>query len=173
MKGKMDAILCLKSRRSIRDFESDPIPLDMLLEILECGRWAPSGLNHQPWKIYVIRDSQLKNRLSTCTECAEIIQKAPCVFAIFLDQTETYNYTKNVQSIGALFENLLLAIHALGLGGVWLGQIYNNKEDVHGILEIKDSKLEFMGCIAFGYPKINDDEDLPERKELNEFVVYK
>jgi nitroreductase len=86
---------------------------------------------------------------------------------IFLDTSSGYNYVKSVQSIGAFFENLLLAIHALGLGGVWLGQIYNQKEKVNEILNITDENLEFMGAIAFGKPA---EEGSSERKSLDSFV---
>ena len=84
---------------------------------------------------------------------------APGLFVIYLDKSSGYNYTKSVQSIGAFFENLLLAIHALGLGGVWLGQIYNRKEDVDTIMNVNDESSEFMGAIAFGVPAEEGNSD--------------
>ena len=95
---------------------------------------------------------------------------APGLFVIYLDKSSGYNYTKSVQSIGAFFENLLLAIHALGLGGVWLGQIYNRKEDVDTIMNVNDESSEFMGAIAFGVPA---EEGNSDRKPLEEFVEYR
>ncbi|HME55753.1 MAG TPA: nitroreductase [Candidatus Lokiarchaeia archaeon] len=165
----MEAIECLKTRRSIRKFTSELIPKEKILEILECGRWAPSGINHQPWRVFVITNQETKAALATCTSNGSIIKNASCVFAIFLDTSEEYSYVKNVQSMGAFFENLLLAIHAMGLGGVWLGQIYNQKEQVHEVLGITDTSREFMGAIALGYPDQTGESD---RMPLEDFVQF-
>jgi len=165
----MDAIECLKSRRSVRKFKKQKIPREMILEILECGRWAPSGVNHQPWKIYVVENPEFKENLAKCSKYSSIINNCSTVFLIYLDKSIKYNYTKQVQSIGAIFENILLSIHALGLGGVWIGEIINQKDEVDKLLDINDPKFEFMGAIAFGYP-----EKLGEssRKSLESFVSW-
>ena len=165
----MDAIECLKSRRSIRKFKNQQIPRDIILEILECGRWAPSGVNYQPWKIFVIQNMKFKENLAKCTKYKSIINTSASVFLIYLDNSIDYNYTKQVQSIGAFFENLLLSIHAMGLGGVWIGEIINQEEEVNKLLEINDPNLEFMGAIAFGYP---EGIGKSARKKLESFVTW-
>ncbi|QEE17480.1 nitroreductase family protein [Promethearchaeum syntrophicum] len=165
----MEAIECIKSRRSIRKFTKQQIPKEIILEILECGRWAPSGVNYQPWKIFVIMKSEFKKDLAKCTKYRSIINNCSSVFLIFLDKSIEYNYTKQVQSVGAFFENLLLAIHALGLGGVWIGEIINQKDEVNKLLDIKDPKFEFMGAIALGYP---EGIGKSSRKELESFVTW-
>jgi nitroreductase len=165
----MDAIECLMTRRSVRRWTGDPVPRETIEQILECGRWAPSGINIQPWRVFAVTNEEKKKELATCTDYGKMIENAPCVLAIFLNTEQEYSYVKNVQSMGAFFENILLAIHALGLGGVWVGQIYNNKEAVHEVLGVTDPKMEFMGAIAFGYPKGQGRSD---RKELNEFVTF-
>ena len=165
----MDALECMKTRRSIRKFTDAPVTKEMITESLECGRWAPSGMNHQPWRVFAITNPGTKAALSKCTQNGAIIKNAPCVLAIFLDTSTEYNYVKNVQSIGAFFENLLLAIHASGLGGVWLGQIYNQKDQVHEVLGVTDANREFMGAIAFGYP---DQAGESDRVPIEEFVQF-
>ena len=164
----MDAIECLKTRRSVRKFEDKPVPKDIIESILECGRWAPSGLNHQPWRVIVVSGDETKNSLAKCTDCDDIVKSAACIFVIYLDQSEEYNYTKNVQGMGAFFENLLLAIHAKGLGGVWLGQIYNQKDQVDIVVGQTNQTWEFMGAIAFGYPTEKGESD---RIPLSDLIV--
>lgn len=44
----------LKARKSVRAFRPDPVPLDLLKEILELARCSPSGTNIQPWKVHVV-----------------------------------------------------------------------------------------------------------------------
>ena len=165
----MDAIECLKSRRSIRKFKKQPIPKELILEILECGRWAPSGVNYQPWKIFVVENPEFKEKLAKCSKYSSIINNCPCVFLIYLDKSIEYDYTKQVQSIGAIFENILLSIHAMGLGGVWIGEIINQKNEIDKLLNIIDPNFEFMGAIAFGYP---DEIGKSSRKSLESFVSW-
>ena len=43
----------LKARKSVRAFKPDPVPLELVKEILEIARWSPSGTNIQPWKVHV------------------------------------------------------------------------------------------------------------------------
>jgi nitroreductase len=166
----MDAITCLKTRRSVRRFTVEPVSNDAITEILECGRWAPSGLNHQPWRVIVVKNLEIKQRLAKCTTYGGIINAAPCVFAIFLDVSKKYSYVKNVQGMGEFFENLLLSIHAMGLGGVWLGQIYENKTKVHEVLGVTDSNREFMGAIAFGHPAEEGSSDRGPTTEFTRFL---
>ncbi|MCB5262414.1 MAG: nitroreductase family protein [Candidatus Cloacimonetes bacterium] len=52
----MDLKELIHSRYSVRDFRPDPIPEDVLQEILEAGRLAPSAQNRQPWRYIVFND---------------------------------------------------------------------------------------------------------------------
>lgn len=44
----------LKARKSARAFKPDPVPLDLVKEILELAKYSPSGTNIQPWKVHVV-----------------------------------------------------------------------------------------------------------------------
>ncbi|HDP69761.1 MAG TPA: nitroreductase family protein [Actinobacteria bacterium] len=59
----METIEAITTRRSIRHFESKPIPDDVLKQILKAGCYAPSAHNSQPWKIVVLKDKK-KNELA-------------------------------------------------------------------------------------------------------------
>jgi nicotinate-nucleotide--dimethylbenzimidazole phosphoribosyltransferase len=58
----------IRERRSIRVFKPDPVPNNLILKILEAGRWAPSGANGQPWELVVVQDREKRAKL------AEILQ---------------------------------------------------------------------------------------------------
>ena len=123
----METIEAIKTRRSVRAFTNTDVSDDLLGQILEAGRWAPSGLNNQAWCFITVRNTGTKVELSKLTHYGHIIKVAPLVIAVFLDKEHMYNYIKDVQSAGAAMQNMLLAIHSLGLGGVWLGEILNNR----------------------------------------------
>ena len=141
----------IKTRRSIRKFTRDEIDEQILNQIIEMGTWAPSGLNNQPWKFVVIREQLLRTELSKQTKYSRIIQDAPVCIAVFLDNSQGYDRVKDIQAIGACIQNMLLSIHNLGLGSVWLGEILKNRKSVEEILEVP-SDCELMAVIALGYP---------------------
>ena len=160
----LDAIF---ARRSVRQYLDDPVDNNSLQVILEAGRWAPSGLNNKPWRFAVVRDPEVKNEIAAQTRYREIIRNAPGIIAVFIDNDESYDRVKDCQAIGACLQNMYLAAHALGLGGVWLGEILKNKERVAEILEAPDS-YELMAVFAVGHPKRRQQKS--QRKPLSELV---
>jgi len=50
----MDAIECIKTRMSIRKFKSDPVPKEVLLEVINTAKWSPSYKNSQPWEAIIL-----------------------------------------------------------------------------------------------------------------------
>jgi nitroreductase len=62
----MEVIDAIRSRRSIRSFKSDPVPREVLEDLLEVSRWAPNASNTQPWEFAVLGGKvleEVKNRL--------------------------------------------------------------------------------------------------------------
>ncbi|MGQ9645497.1 MAG: nitroreductase family protein [Thermodesulfobacteriota bacterium] len=160
----------IKARRSIRQFTKESVSDELLNQILESGRWAPSGKNNQPWKFAVVRDPKLKESLSSLTHDQAIIKNAPVCIAVFLDHSRVYDRTKDVLAVGASIQNMLLTIHSLGLGGVWLGEILKNKERVGELLQA-GAELELMAVIALGYPHARDWRS--ERDALEDKIFLK
>jgi nitroreductase len=73
----MDALECIRTRQSIRGFKPDPVPKEMLREVIETAQWSPSYKNSQPWEV-VILSGDTKEKLSGML--VELIEKgtAPC-----------------------------------------------------------------------------------------------
>ncbi|MBU4340615.1 MAG: nitroreductase family protein, partial [Euryarchaeota archaeon] len=80
----MNVIEAIKSRRSVREFTDEGVTDTALEEIIDAGRWAPSGLNNQAWKFIVVRDEGTKEKLSGLTHYGSIIKNAPVLIAVFL-----------------------------------------------------------------------------------------
>lgn len=59
-----DILDVITSRSSIRRYMQEPVPDAMIDKILEAARWAPTGENHQPWRLIVVRDREVKKRIS-------------------------------------------------------------------------------------------------------------
>lgn len=70
----MDAIECIKTRMSIRRFKPDPVPKEILLDVLNTARWSPSYKNSQPWKVAIVsgkKKEELSNMLIELLEKGE------------------------------------------------------------------------------------------------------
>jgi len=147
---KMKVLQLIKNRRSVRKFKKKTIPAKLIDEILESGRWAPSGLNNQPWRFMVL-DQESKDSLAEFTHYSRIIKGADKVLIVFLDKGASYNYEKDLMAIGACIQNMLLYIHSKGLGACWLGEILNQRNEICKLLKTSGS-LELEAVIALGYP---------------------
>lgn len=156
------------SRRSIREFTDEKISPEDLNEIIKAGIWAPSGLNNQPWRFVVVQDEERRKQLSSTTHYSHIVLSAPALIAVYLDTSAMYDDVKDHQAAGACIQNMLLAIEALGLGAVWLGQILKKKQQVNTILEVKDN-FDLMAVLAIGHPAHRKQKST--RKELNSFIL--
>jgi nitroreductase len=151
MTNAMDAFELIKTRRSIRKFTEEPVADEIIERIIEAGVWAPSGLNNQPWRFAVIKDGELKQKISALTRYSRVVVSANVLIAVFLDNASGYDRTKDVQAIGACIQNMLLYIHSMGLGAVWLGEILKSREEVLRIVNGPED-FELMAVIALGHP---------------------
>ena len=65
MSEAREAVLeAIFARRSIRQYTDDSVSQQDVQTVLEAGRWAPSGLNNQPWRFAVVRDSNVKEEIA-------------------------------------------------------------------------------------------------------------
>jgi nitroreductase len=157
----------IKNRRSIRRYK-DACPEDSQIKsVLDAGRWAPSGLNNQPWRFAVVKDADKKDLLAGLTKYGHIIKSAPCLILVFLDLKSSYNRDKDILAIGACIQNMLLMIAELNLAGCWLGEILINKSRVNEFLKIS-SNLELLAVLTLGYA---DEKASSSRKAIKDLVI--
>jgi len=147
----VEVLEAIRSRRSIRKFQDKDVPDDIIAKILTAGIWAPSGMDNQPWRFAVIRDRKLKAEIGKETIHTDIVNNAPVIIPVFLDHNVTFDTIKDAQTMGACLQNMWLALHSLGLGATWIGQILKNKENVRKICGAPE-KYELMAVFAIGYP---------------------
>ncbi|MEO6326355.1 MAG: nitroreductase family protein [Thermoanaerobaculia bacterium] len=62
----------LRTRRSVREFSPDPVPIDVLETIVKTAAEAPSGANLQPWRFVVIIDADTKEQIQEAAEKEEL-----------------------------------------------------------------------------------------------------
>jgi nitroreductase len=77
----------IRQRRSIRSFTDKPVPDDIIRELLEAARLAPSASNRQPWRFIVVTDPKERARLRQICWDQAFIEQAPVVFVCCADLT--------------------------------------------------------------------------------------
>lgn len=164
----MDLLDHIRSRRSIRTFSDSPVDEDAIDRILEAGRWAPSGLNNQPWRFMTVGEGDLKDDLAQLTKYGHIIKAAPVAIIVCLNNADSYNREKDLMAVGAAVQNMLLEAHALGLGACWLGEILNRKEEAARLLGF-DADTELAAVVVIGHPAETGGKG--SRKPLKEFLL--
>ena len=165
----------IKSRKSIRNFIYQKINKETFRDILECGRWAPSGQNCQPWRVCVVEHPTVKRMVAEQTKYGGIIESAYVNFVIFLDIERGYDRVKDIQAMGAFMQNILLGVHAKGLGAAWIGEILNNKEKINEIFKLSPDKFELMCVISVGVIDEAMEEKSKkerERRSIDEFIDW-
>ncbi len=146
----MEVLETIRTRRSVRKFQDRDVPDDLIEKILTAGIWAPSGMNNQPWRFAIIKNKKLKSDIAQLTKYTRVLENAPVIVPVFVNHNVTYDVIKDAQTMGACLQNILLAIHSLGLGGVWIGEILKNRIKVEELCNAP-KKYELMAVIAFGY----------------------
>ncbi len=96
----MDIKMAMMERRSIRKFKADPITDDMVQELLEAARLAPSGTNHQPWRFIVVKNQEVKERIQAAAFNQRFLSEAPILLVCCADlSTYAYNTKKRLQEL--------------------------------------------------------------------------
>ncbi len=144
----------IQNRRSIRNYLTDEITKEEVLELLKAGTMAPSAKNNQPWR-FVIVSTDTKNKISNKmvelvgpNKTAEVIKTVPYLVLVYNKDNEYFNHL----SIGAAIENILLEATNRGLGTLWIGYIKKIEDYVK---ELVDIDYELVSAIAIGVKNEN------------------
>ncbi|MEM2885801.1 MAG: nitroreductase family protein [Thermoproteota archaeon] len=151
----MDFMEVVSKRRSIRKYRPDPVPEEVLNQVLEAARLAPSGGNAQPWHFVVVKDPEKKRALGI----SDWAQQAPVVI---VGCTEAPSQT----DIAIAFEHLVLAAANFGLGTCWIGR-WGADGEIKRALNIP-ADVRVLAVTPLGYPA--ESPPARPRKPLSQIV---
>ena len=146
----MEAIF---SRRSIRRYKREPVPDEILKDLLRAAMAAPSAGNEQPWHFIVIRDRAILDQIPSLHPYSQMVRQAPMAILVCGDLKLAVHGEMWVQDCSAATENLLIAVQAKGLGAVWLG-VYPREERIQGLRRLLGIPNEIVpfALLPVGYP---------------------
>jgi F420 biosynthesis protein FbiB-like protein len=172
----MNTLDAIAARRSIRKFTDAPISADDLQAILTAAIQAPSGKNRQPWRFVVIEGEARAEMVRLMRQgiarmqgqgentgsaewSANIMETAPVtVFVLnphglhpWLAHSIDQNFQNlvDVQSVGAAIQNMLLAAHDLGLGSLWICDVFFAYDE---LIKWLGEDCQMVAAVSFGYP---------------------
>lgn len=149
----MDAMEAILSRRSIRRYTDQPVPDEVVHDLLKAAMSAPSAGNQQPWHWVVINERRILNEIPGIHPYSAMLKEAPLAVLVCGDLKLETNKGYWVQDCSAATQNLLLAAHATGLGAVWLG-VYPREERVVALRKLLGlpEHIVPLALVAIGYP---------------------
>jgi len=170
----MDAIRC---RRSVRKYDSRPIPAQIMARMAEALRIAPSACNCQPWKFVVVTDPDRRKKLAEAAHRQRFIAEAPVIVVGIGFPDQAYKRMGGSGNsvdvdLAIALDHLSLAAAAEGLGTCWIGAF--SEEAVKQLLGVPPA-AKVVAMMPLGYPAAADlihpikDGD---RKATGQVVAY-
>lgn len=167
----MEFIDVITKRYSVRGYLDKEVEKEKLDYVLKAATIAPTGVNAQPFKVYVIDTKKYKDELSKIYGAKWFVE-APLVLAVVGIKNKAWTRPwdqKNIADIDAtiVMDHMILAATDVGLGTCWIGAFKKNK--AYEFLKLSENE-EAVLFTPLGYGNA-EPRDTP-RKELDEFVVY-
>jgi nitroreductase len=182
----------IAGRRSIRRFKDDAVPEEALSSVLVAASRAPSGKNRQPWRFVIVKENKRAEMIRILREgidrakargdqpgssewTAKVMEQAPVTVFVFspdalrpwLSHSIEQNFTElvDVQSVGAAIQNMLLTAYDLGLGTLWICDVFYAYDE---LTEWLGEKTGLIAAVSLGYP--DESPEPRSRRPLSELV---
>ena len=153
----------LRSRRSIRDYQTADVSDAVIRDVLELARHAPSSMNGQPCSFIIVRERTTRERLADIKDgyCppekrgykADMLRIAPVVIVLCVDHTLSYDRALENGVLAA--GHLLLAAQGHGLGSVFMTAYRDDEprvsQEIRQLLDIPPS-VDPVALLPLGYP---------------------
>lgn len=179
----------IKNRRSIRKYKCEEVPNELIEDLIECARLAPSAKNRQPWEFLIVKndakneiadimldkekgrniilEKKLLNANSSVKATAKIIKEAPILILVFKQYNENWT-TGDTLSIGGAIEHICLRATDLGLGSLWIRDTVYSQKEIAKLVDYEN--MELISAIAVGYP--DEEPKQRPRKKLDEILKW-
>jgi nitroreductase len=159
----MEMIETLKGRRSIRRYQTKAVPDNVVEDILDCGRLAPSAINIQPWLLGASTDKKILSELADAADHGKFIADCAVCFSVFCRKDQKYYLEDGC----ATTMNIITAAWAHGVGTCWVaGDKKAYCERVRKALNVPEG-YTLVALIPAGYP---DESPTRQKKAIGEVV---
>jgi nitroreductase len=179
-------ITAIQSRRTIKEFRSDPIPEETLWRILDAVRWAPNHRLTEPWRIVIIgmqSREALADALASQTapsqdpsviaqakaDARRKVMSSPVLLAVTCRIAENpAQQAEDLAAVCAAIQNLQLAAWAEGIGTHWNTGRVTRLPETTALLGLLERSEQLVGFLYLGYPA--QVPEPPKRRPIQDFV---
>ncbi|MBV9732102.1 MAG: nitroreductase [Verrucomicrobia bacterium] len=179
-------ITAIRSRRTIKEFRSDPVPEETLWRILDAARWAPNHRLTEPWRVAMIGMQSrgvLADALANLTESSQdpsVMAKAkedarkkvmssPVLLAVTCRLAgNPAQQVEDLAAVCAAVQNLQLAAWSEGIGTHWNTGKVTRLPETSALLELPERGEQLVGFLYLGYPA--QVPEPPKRRPIQDFV---
>ncbi|HIC47007.1 MAG TPA: oxygen-insensitive NADPH nitroreductase [Methylophaga aminisulfidivorans] len=168
-----DTIALLKNHRSIREFTPEPVSDDVVREIIEAAGWSATSNFIQAYTVIRVRNKQTRQQIAELAGSQSWVETSP-VFLVFCadlkrsqaacdyeSQEMVSGYTEQfiiaTVDVSLAAQNAMIAAESFGLGGVFIGGIRNNPEQVSELLKLPEQVYPVFG-MCLGYPSASPEQ---------------
>ena len=161
----MDAITCINTRYSCRNYLTKPVPRRLLEQLIDAGRRAPSGRKVEPVEFVVVTEQATGDFLAQITSYGKFLSQAGACIVVIARETTYY-----LEDGCAAVENILLASYALGLASCWVAG--DKKEYAPQILERLGvpAGYKLIAMLAIGYAAAPGEQ--PQHRPLEQVAHW-
>lgn len=155
----METLECMLTRSSVKSYKPDQVPKELIEKIVAAGISAPSAKNLQSPIVIAVTNKEVRDQLSRLNAGNDPFGRsdpfygAPCVLVVLAKK----EVAQRVYDGSLVMENMLLAAHALGLGGCWIHRAKETFEREEGKAILKklgiEEEYEGIGNCVVGYPE--------------------
>lgn len=179
----MEALKCIETRRSIRNFKDTPVPHDVIAAIVKEASFAPSWKNTQVARYVVIEDKNIQEQIAndavlgfsyntgTITKAAALVVVTTVKGRSGYEKDGSYTTSKEdrweVFDAGIATQTFCLAAHDMGIGSVIMGIFDDTK--VAELIHLEEGQ-KVAALISIGYP--DEEPAAPKRKSVEELLRF-
>ena len=191
----MEITEAITARRSIRKFSDRPVTEETVNAVLAAATLAPSGKNRQPWRFVVVTGDEKRAQMirvmragivdtkargmetGSAIMTARVMEHAPVTIFVFNPEGsrpwtphtvgQMFLEAVDTQSIGAAIQNMLLAAQGMGLGTLWMCDVWSA---YHQLSAWMGESGELIAAVALGYP--DEQPAARPRRPLSEVVRW-
>lgn len=149
------ALELIRRRRSCRAFEQEAPARQLLEEIIEAGRYAPSGMNSQRTRFLVAQGETVKKLSAIISRLREDYRDKDCTYGapVLVVVTNKEENPNAKADAGCVMQNMMLAASAVGVGSVWINQFgsYSQDEQLREVLGLGEGEI-VCAALALGMP---------------------
>lgn len=160
----------IRTRRTHKVFQSDPVPKSTLEELFELARWAPNHHLTNPWRFRVLGEKSLARLKEADPDGAKKLDRAPTLVVASVELSgKSLDDQEDRDAAACAAYIVLLAAHDCGLVGYWRTPGILRKKKGRKAVDLPANEA-VIGLLYLGHPR--QTKSTPRRKPVKKFVSY-